>query len=166
MRALRALDALVARAERVVAVALLVATVTLVVLQVFFRFVLNDSLTWSEEAARYLFVWAALLGFSSSVQSGKLFSFDLVHEMLPPAGRRACQALFVVAAAAFVWVLVTDGVRLVQSTRAQSSPAMELSMAIPYAALPVGGLLIALHLLAGFGGPTGHRPGDERHGAP
>ena len=42
----------------------LVMTVMLVVvtLQVWYRFVLNDPLAWSEELARYLFVWSSFIG--------------------------------------------------------------------------------------------------------
>ena len=148
MTALARLDRFVARSERGVAVALLVATVVIVVLQVFFRYVLNSSLGWSEEAARYLFIWAAVLGFSSAVEARRLFSFELIAHALPPRGQQICRVLFGLAAIAFLWVLVADGGKLVAGTLAQTSPAIGVPMGIPYAALPVGAVLIALHLLA------------------
>lgn len=151
MRFLRSIDAVVARWERGVAVALLAIVVTIVVLQVFFRYVLNDSLSWSEEAARYLFIWAAVLGFSSCVEARRLFSFEMIATALPAAGRRVCKALFAIAAAVFVWVLIADGGALAARTMSQTSPAIGLPMAAAYAALPVGGVLIALHLLAALG---------------
>ena len=151
---LRTIDRVVARWERGAAVALLAVTVVIVVLQVFFRYVLNSSLSWSEEAARYLFIWAALLGFSSSVEARRLFSFEMVAARLPPAGRRVCAALFAVAATAFLWVLIVDGSGLVARTMTQTSPAIGVPMALAYAALPVGGLLIALHFLAALGAPV------------
>ena len=162
MRWLRALDARVARCERGTAVALLAVTVVIVILQVFFRYVLNSSLSWSEEAARYLFIWAALLGFSSSVEAGRLFSFEMLAAKLPPAGRQVCAALFALAAVAFLWALVVHGISLAVRTMSQSSPAMGMPMAIAYAALPVGGVLIALHFLARLGTP----PSDESAVAP
>ena len=152
MTTLRRLDAAVARAERGVAVALLAVTVILVILQVFFRYVLNSSLSWSEEAARYLFIWAALLGFSSSVEARRLFRFDMVAQRLPAAGAAACAGLYAVAAVAFLWALIVSGAALVSGTVSQTSPAIRLPMALPYAALPVGGLLIGLHFLASLGG--------------
>ena len=45
-------------------------------------------------------------------------------------------------------------------TTSQTSPAMGLSMAVPYAALPVGGVLIALHFLAALGAPAPDRLHD------
>jgi len=130
---------------------LLAITVAIVVLQVFFRYVLNDSLSWSEEAARYLFIWAALLGFSSCVESGRLFSFEMLASRLPSAGKLVCSILFAGAAIAFIWVLVFNGGILVAHTTSQVSPAMEMPMALAYAALPVGGILMAIHFLARLG---------------
>jgi TRAP-type C4-dicarboxylate transport system permease small subunit len=152
--ALRAIDAAVARAERGVAVTLLAATVALVILQVFFRYALNSSLSWSEEAARYMFIWSAVLGFSSSVHARRLFSFDMVARRLSARGRAICAALFVIAAAGFLWALVIGGSALVAGTASQTSPAMSIPMALPYAGLPVVGVLVALHFVAALGVPA------------
>jgi TRAP-type C4-dicarboxylate transport system permease small subunit len=152
--ALRAVDRTVARLERGAAVALLAVTVALVILQVIFRYVLNSSLSWSEEAARYLFIWSAVLGFSSSVHARRLFSFDMVARRLSARGRAICAGLFLIAAAGFLWALVIGGSALVAGTASQTSPAMSLPMSVPYAALPVAGVLIVLHLLAGLGAPA------------
>jgi C4-dicarboxylate transporter DctQ subunit len=143
-------DRVAARWERRTAVALLVVTVVLVVLQVFFRYVLNSSLSWSEEAARYLFIWASVLGFSSCIEAGRLFRFEMVAAHLPPLGQRVCSGLYFVAAAALIWVLVVNGSVLVFHTTGQLSPAMGMPMALAYASLPVGGVLMALHFLAGL----------------
>ena len=109
MKTLHAVDRTVARGERGAAVALLAITVVLVVLQVFFRYVLNSSLSWSEEAARYLFIWAAVLGFSSSMEARRLFSFEMLFARLSARGRRICLALFALAAAGFLWALIVNG---------------------------------------------------------
>ena len=45
-------------------VALLAITVTLTVLQVFYRYILGASLAWTEELARFTFVWSVFLGFA------------------------------------------------------------------------------------------------------
>jgi TRAP-type C4-dicarboxylate transport system permease small subunit len=144
---IRAVDGAAALGERWLAVALLAATVLIVVLQVVFRHVLNSSLSWAEEAARYLFVWAALLGFSSAVAAGQLFSFDMIYQRLGRAGRRVCGVLFVLAAVAFLAVLAVNGAGLVARTVTQTSPAMSVPMAWPYAALPVAAVLVALHFV-------------------
>ena len=153
MTLLRRIDGAVARWERGAAVLLLAVTVAIVVLQVFFRYVLNSSLSWSEEAARYLFIWAAVLGFSSSAQAGRLFRFEMIALRLPAAGQRVCAALFGFAGTAFLWALIVNGADLVSKTVSQTSPAMGMPMALAYAALPVAGVLIALHFVAALTAP-------------
>lgn len=155
MNAIRAIDRALARLERLAAVALLVVTVTIVVAQVFFRYVLNSSLGWSEEAARYLFIWSAALGFSSCVEAKRLFSFDMLVSILGPTARRLCALLFAGAAAVLLWVLIVDGSRLAAATLSQHSPAIGVPIGAAYAALPVMGVLIALHLLASIGRRAG-----------
>ena len=143
------MDRIVARWERGVAVALLGVTVIIVVLQVFFRYVLNSSLSWSEEAARYLFIWAALLGFSSSVEARRLFSFEMLAARLPAFGRRVCAGLYVIAALVFLWAIVVNGGLLAARTMSQTSPAMGLPMAAAYAAFANGGRRIHPNAIAG-----------------
>lgn len=151
MTLLRRIDRVAAAWERRTAVALLAVTVAIVVLQVFFRYVLNSSLSWSEEAARYLFIWASVLGFSSCIEAGRLFRFEMLAAHLPPGGQRFCTALYACAAVAFVGVLIVNGSMLAWHTTTQVSPAIGVPMAVAYAALPVGGVLMALHFLARIG---------------
>ncbi len=44
------------------AIALLLATAGIALLQVFCRYVLNQALAWPEEAVKFLFVWFVFLG--------------------------------------------------------------------------------------------------------
>ena len=155
MTLLARIDGVVARWERGAAVTLLAVTVVIVILQVFFRYVLNSSLSWSEEAARYLFIWASVLGFSSCVEAGRLFRFEMLAAHLPAVGQRVCAALYVCAAVAFVGVLVVNGSMLAWHTMSQVSPAIGAPMAAAYAALPTGGVLMGLHFLARIGGHHG-----------
>lgn len=51
----------ISKLARNLAGALLAAMVVMILSQVFFRYVLNDSLAWTEELAKYLMVWVACL---------------------------------------------------------------------------------------------------------
>ena len=57
--------------------------VLIIVLQVVFRYVLNDALSWSEEAARFLMLWMTGLIAPSAYRWGGFVSIDLVHDILP-----------------------------------------------------------------------------------
>jgi TRAP-type C4-dicarboxylate transport system permease small subunit len=101
-----------------------------------------------EELARYLFVWISLLGAALSVQRRGHFGMDFFFRMLPEKGRRFLIFVIYLLMGGVIFVLLIQGIVLVQKTAAQQSPAMEISMGWAYACLPVGAALMSIHLLA------------------
>ena len=53
-------------------------------LQVFMRYVLNMPLIWSEEFARYLFVWVAFIGAGYGVRRGIHISMEYFFNKMSP----------------------------------------------------------------------------------
>lgn len=115
------------------------------VLQVFTRFVLNSSLSWTEELARYAFIWANLLGAAICTKKGTHATVTAITEALP----KKLQLVFKIAAHIVVmmvaYVLIWYGFKVVASTRMQLSPALRISMSIVYASAPVCGLLVMFY---------------------
>ena len=127
---------------------LVTGTMTLVVLLgVFFRYVLEAPLPWSEELARYLMVWGASLGafvaFREGSHVGVTMIMDQLHGQAAIALTRAAQ--FIVAL--FMATVMIEGFILVSKIRGQTSAAMEIPMGWAYVAIPVGCLLILLEAL-------------------
>ncbi len=56
-------------------------------LQIFYRYVLNDPLSWTMEVQLLAFVWTALLGASYMRRKNGHIVFDLVFEMFGPRGK-------------------------------------------------------------------------------
>ena len=147
VQVLNKLDQFLAKGEAT-ALILIVSVMTLVVfLQVVFRYVLGRPLDWSEEMARYLFVWLSVLGAALGVQKGGHFGLDFFRRMLPGPGKRFIRILVDFLMAVVVLVILFQGITLVQMTRLQLSPAMSIPMAWAYASLPAGAGLMAVHLL-------------------
>jgi TRAP-type C4-dicarboxylate transport system permease small subunit len=127
---------------------ILVAVMTVVVLlQVIYRYLLTQPLDWSEELARYLFVWISMLGAALSVQKRGHFGMDFFFRKFSEKVRRIITYLIYLSMGGVVFVILVEGIVLVQRTAAQTSPAMEISMGLAYACLPVGAALMAIHLL-------------------
>jgi TRAP-type transport system small permease protein len=140
-------DQVLAKGEKA-ALILIVSVMTLVVfLQVVFRYALGRPLVWSEEMARYLFVWLSVLGAALGVQKGGHFGLDFFQRKMPEQGEKYLSLLIHLLMGAVVVVILFQGITLVQLTRLQESPAMSISMAWAYASLPVGAGLMAVHLL-------------------
>ena len=64
MKVLQRVSDTVNRIVGYVGIAVFLALIIACVMQVFFRFVLNNSLSWTEELARYCFIWMHMLGAS------------------------------------------------------------------------------------------------------
>lgn len=141
------LDNTLAKAESWVLVSLVVLMTLVVLLQVIYRYLLMQPLHWSEELARYLFVWISILGAALSLRRRGHFGTDFLFKMLPARWRRRVAFLIFMLMGVVVMVLLTQGIVLVQKTADQESPAMEISMGWAYASLPAGAALMAVHLL-------------------
>ncbi|MDR2179601.1 MAG: TRAP transporter small permease [Synergistaceae bacterium] len=129
---------------------LLAAMVVIVFAQVIFRFVLRASLPWSEEAARYIMVWISMLGAAIGIRRKGHIGVEAVVMLLPAILRKAVAVLATAVAAGFFLGVVVYGVAICQVVAGQESPAMEISMAIPYSSLVAGGFLMLLYALEEF----------------
>jgi len=144
---LRLSDALAAATR--VAVTLLMAAMTVdCVLGVFFRYVVQDALTWTEESARYLMIWMGFLGMGLAVRTGGHVAVDLLVTRLPPRLQRTTLLVVQALVLAFLLAVVGAGWQLVDRVSGQLTPVLGVSMAWPYLAIPVGSLLTAVEVVA------------------
>jgi TRAP-type C4-dicarboxylate transport system permease small subunit len=150
LRVITKLDNLLAKAEAVVLITLVAVMTVVVFLQVVYRYVLTQPLHWSEEMARFLFVWLSILGATLGLQKRGHFGLDFFYRMLPNKGRRFLQFIIYLLMGCVILVILVQGIKLVQTTVLQESPAMGISMGWAYACLPVGAALMAVHLLVIF----------------
>jgi TRAP-type transport system small permease protein len=127
-----------------ITVAALIIPVTL---QIVARFTdLIPHWIWTEEMARFLFIWMVMLGAMIGVRDGTHFDVDVWPEL----GERANALLRIVAYAfilVFALVFVWYGFRFVQFGWDQSSELAELPMTYIFVAWPLTGLT---WLLFGF----------------
>jgi len=124
-----------------VLLALLVATT---LLQVLSRYVLSKPFDWTEEAARYIFVWVAMLGAGMAAKDRAHFFVDLILERMPPQLKKYVTVLIGTVASAFLLAISWAALELALSNGVQDSPVLTIPMSIPYFAIPVGLGLMAL----------------------
>ena len=157
LRALVArLDGAVGRAEAWALGALVAAMTLTSFLQVVCRYVLNSPLVWSEELARYLFVWIGLVGAGAAVRTGAHFGLDLLYRGLPARARPWVGAVASGVMAVFAATLLVQGVLETAQASLQWASSLPFRMHWAYAAVPVGSVLMLWHLaarwmVAGFG---------------
>ena len=120
----------------------------LVAVQVFARYVLNHSLFWSEELARYLLVWLTFLGATVAYHRGVHPGVDVVTSRLPAGAARICRVLVILVSMGLFGVMVVSGCRFAWFVRMQITPSLSLPKWIILAIIPVSGALLLLHGLA------------------
>ncbi len=115
---------------------------TIILLAVFFRYVVNHSLFWSDEVVRYLFVWFILLGAALTLRDRRHIRVEYFVEHFPPGLRRAAECASLLLIAAFSVFLTVAGVMWVKETQGTYTSALGLPLNIVfYAALPAASLM-------------------------
>jgi TRAP-type C4-dicarboxylate transport system permease small subunit len=145
----RAAEAALARLETWLLGGLVLAMTGVTLAQVVARYVFNEPLIWSEEAARYLFVWVSMIGAALALRARGHYALMALVEQLPPAAAWAARALGFAVTLGFVLVLLVTGIRETIQADMQEAATLPMRMSLPYAALPVGAGLMLVHLLAG-----------------
>lgn len=114
-------------------------------LQVFSRYVLNSTFSWTDECSRYCFIWFNLLGAGCLVRSHGHAVVDLFSDKLPEKVRKVYH-LFVNSMIFYMGIILTKfGWGLCRATMRQTSTALKLPMGLVYGALPVLGTLILIY---------------------
>lgn len=131
-----ALSALLAVSKAgIVAISVLMVVVTLA--QVIFRYVIAEPLPWSEELARYCFVWIVFLGGAVGLSRGIHLGVDLFVNMLPAGLRRGLDALTSALIATFAATVIYASLPVLKINMFQSSPALGVQMTWIYIAIPI-----------------------------
>ena len=142
--------------------ALLAAMLADVAIQVFFRYVVHDPPTWTEELARFLFIWQIFLAAGLAFGRGAHIVVDAALLVLPGGGQRVVATVSHGLVLGFLGVLVWQGVNMTRLTSDTASTAMNLNMGVVYAALPVGAGVAALHVFVQLVRLMRGAPGPDR----
>jgi TRAP-type C4-dicarboxylate transport system permease small subunit len=127
---------------------LLAVIVVIVLVQVFARYLLRLSLSWPEELARYVLVWLMFLGVAAAAASRSQIDVDTLLDLVSPRIRRGLEALAALAGLLAVGVLVWTSRPLFGPASQSTSPATGIPSFWIYLAVPVGGALLGLFVLA------------------
>jgi TRAP-type transport system small permease protein len=144
---LRRLDDALARGEDLLLAATHGLIAGLVIAAVFFRYVLNDPLTWTEEFIVIVFTWMLFIGLSSGFRHRMHIRIDALLIVLPRAGRAVFGTLAVAATLIVLIGLTWFGTQQALIMLDTETPMMRISAAWAVSALPVGAALSCIHIL-------------------
>jgi TRAP-type C4-dicarboxylate transport system permease small subunit len=129
--------------------------------QVFTRYVLNSSSFWSEEFMRYLMIWCAFFSAGLSYTRGRFLGMRMLIDATPPAAKTIADFIGVLAIVSFLLVVSWYGFEFALGTADTRAVALQFSMFWVHVSVPVGCILLALHVTASFFFPHDHVHGQE-----
>ncbi len=125
----------------------LVAMTAFVAWQVFGRYVLNQSPSWTEPASLLLMSWFILLGSAVGVRDGNHLGFEIALHYAPHGLRQIMLAVTEVLVMIFGGAMAWYGTELAVETWSAAMPGLPIPQGFDYVPLAVGGVLIALFAL-------------------
>jgi len=141
------LTAALDRCTCVVCIALFVAILVVMVLQVAFRYVLNSPLTWTEELARILYIWACYLGAPVALRRGNHVTIVFVLERLPRALSRVLTLGIQVISLAFFLLLAILGAILASRSHTIEAITLPIPWSVIYLAAPLSAGVMVLQTI-------------------
>ncbi|HSB82756.1 MAG TPA: TRAP transporter small permease [Candidatus Methylomirabilis sp.] len=115
--------------------------------QVFSRYVLNHSLFWSEELARYLFIYLVFLSGAMVLRQDRHIQVTVLVDILPAPLRRAIIVLGELLMLGFAGVVLVESIRLAAMVGTVLTAAMEIPWSFVYLGIMLGMAIMVLALV-------------------
>ena len=125
----------------------MIAMTAMVAWQVFARYVLNASPSWTEPASVMVMSWFIFLGAAVGVRENFHMGFDVLVHFLPPSTAPWMRAISDVAVLVFALGMVVYGLQLTIQTWTAVIPVLHLPGGFTYMPIVAGGVLMALFAL-------------------
>ena len=159
--------------EEIVIVAMFALMVAVIFLQVIMRYVFSNSLSWSEELGKFLFVWITWLGISLGERKGEHIKITMLTDRLPFRVAQAVNILSEIVVIVICAVTFYYGISLVFSQMGTHYAGIKISVSWGYLAVVIGCGLMILRSIWGFGrslkylfkGAPAGQDGAEKGGA-
>jgi TRAP-type transport system small permease protein len=130
-----------------IAFAIFWALAAIVFLQFFTRYVLNDSVAWTEEIARYGLIWVTFIGAAMVTRRNSHIAVVLLPNVLPAWAARLLLALVDIIMLGFLALLSCFSVLIVQRMQVQRMTVVDLPMSVVYGAVVLGCFLMCFRQL-------------------
>jgi len=136
--------------EQGIGVVFLLIMFASVLIQIFFRYVLRTPMTWTEEAARYSFIWTVLLGAAFAVRRKEHVAMDVMVKRFPANAQRYIS--FLLNAMIFISLIYLLPVswKFFYFMKNVSAPTLNISWGFLFFSAPLSIALMAVHTFIRF----------------
>ncbi|GIP34327.1 TRAP transporter small permease [Paenibacillus sp. J2TS4] len=125
------------------AIVMMVMT-ALVLAQVFYRFFMESSLTWSEELVRFLMIWMTFFGAVIALRQNLHIQIDNLIVKLPVKAKVVFLIIRSAAMLVFLGLMMAGSFSLLEIAGFQTSPGLSIKMSYVYSVIPITAALMML----------------------
>ncbi|HSI78870.1 MAG TPA: TRAP transporter small permease [Lunatimonas sp.] len=119
--------------------------IAVVVLQILARYALPWSPNWTEEMARFCFIYMVSLGAGLAIQDRGYVSVNTLLDKLSPPARKRLEIIILIFVIILMLTMFVVSIPLAQIVSLQISPAMQLNMSIMYVSMACMGLFVSIY---------------------
>jgi len=122
----------------------------IVFLQFFTRYVLNDSLAWTEEIARYGLIWVTFIGAAVVARKNSHIAVEAILHFLPAIPARLVLAVVDIIKLLFIGLLAYFSLTIVERMQWQRMVIIDLPMSLVYGGVALGCFLMLIRQAINF----------------
>ena len=167
LAALGAVNGVTLRVCRQATMVLVGGIAVVIAASVFWRYALNDALSWSEEVGKYMMIWMVFTGAPIALQRGGHVAIEILPNALPEKLKQLLFGLVFLITALLMVMLVYRGITFAWNGRTQVANTVgSISMAWIFASIPIGSAIMLLVALEASLQRFGHAIDPERFPLP
>ncbi len=144
---LERLSNIIDKISRSLLLVIMVTMVTVIILQVFCRYILNSALIWPEELTIFLMSYMTFIGAAVALRSWEHIGIDFFVNKFSSHSRKLINILVRLLVLFFVVFLFVTGINLVTSSSHMISEALRISLIWPRLSVPVGAGFMLIHII-------------------
>lgn len=119
--------------------------ISVIFLQVFARFFLPKSPAWTEEVSRFLFIYSVMSAAPLALKKGEYVKVDLILNKFNNKSKKILNIVSLILITIFSFIIAYEGLTFGTLGIGQTSPAMGLSMHIPYFSISFAGVFLTFY---------------------
>lgn len=116
--------------------------VVVCLLAIFYRYVLGNALSWTEELTRYLMIFVGMFGTALALLKDEHVGFNTIVEKMPGKLRKIANVVSYTLIGALAAVIVYEGFKWTIASGSASAQILPIKMWIPMSCIPLGGILL------------------------
>ncbi len=129
---------------------LLVLMFIIVIIGIFFRYIINFPIFWTEEFARYIMFYMVMLGSAVAFREERHPSLLFVVQKFPVRFLKIWNFIKDIIIIVILIIIFKEGYLMALNETIMKSPALRISFFWIYLALPIGALLMISQIIANY----------------